>query len=92
MPNCLLIADRQIERMINRQSSARVTVGRQEGIRGIVGREAVTLYVDEFAGNGLPYPVGRIYLSPEQAHELSEQLETMAKAIKFGYTPKHKES
>lgn len=92
MPRCLLIADRQMERMVNRQSLARVTVGRQEGIRGIVGREAVTLYIDELAGNQLHYPAGRIYLSPEQAHELSEQLETMAKAIKFGYTPKSKDT
>lgn len=86
-----IIADRDIDRLIDRMSFSRITVGRQDGMRGFHNDEAVVLYLEFLASNQLYYPVGRIFMTPENAHALSVEIETMAKALRFGYTPKSKE-
>lgn len=91
MSKCFVIADRRIEYSINVQTFGKIIVGRSYGIRGIREKEACTLFVEELAGNGLYYPSVRIHLEPVEAHALAEQLDTLAKAIKFGYEPKTKE-
>lgn len=85
MSKAHIILDRDSDRLVNYQSFARVTVGRQQGIRNIRGGEAVTLYLEFLAGNQLYYPIGRIFIDPKEAHSLAVALETMAKAINVGH-------
>lgn len=91
MSKCLIIADRRIEYSIDQQSFGKVTVGRSYGIRGIREKEGVTLFCEELAGNGLYYPNVRIMMDASEAHFLAEQMDTLAKAIKFGYEPRNKD-